>query len=192
MTARSGMTTLITRWRELVGGAGTAVWTDDEAQTILDGYRVDLWGHWLTDVPQMSSGTVVYQVFQAGYPNFEEIASGTAYFRVHDANGSVIGTSSWTADYQRGILTFGTTQAGSARYLDGRSYDLNGAAAHGWRELAGVKAELYKFTADGASYDRNQWFDHCLQMANYYQSMATSAAGSGVNVGFMFRSDVTY
>ena len=34
------------------------------------------------------------------------------------------------------------------------------------------KASLYRFSADGASYDRNQWFDHCQKMADYYDRLS--------------------
>ena len=91
---------------------------------------------------------------------------------MYDANGSAIGTSNFTGDYQRGIFTFTADQKGSVRYIDARSYDLNAAAADGWRELMGAKAVCYSFTADGASYDRQQWFEHCKSMALYYDSLS--------------------
>jgi hypothetical protein len=56
--------------------------------------------------------------------------------------------------------------------VDARSYYLNLAAADGWRELMASKAGLYKFTADGATYERNQWFDHCREMARYYDGLS--------------------
>jgi len=42
------------------------------------------------------------------------------------------------------------------------------AAGDAWLELASTKAEFYQFAADGARYNREQWFDHCLRMANMY------------------------
>lgn len=191
MTARTGLSTLITRWRDLVADSGTVGFTDDEAQTILDSYRVDLYRRELDPVPVNIGGTTQWLTHLVGYPNLETVASGTAYFQVWDANGSAIGTSTYTPDYQTGIVTFTADQAGSARYLDARSFDLYGAAAHGWREWAAAKASLYKFSADGASYDRNQWFDHCMAMAAHYDRMATTATGSsGLSVSMMYRGDV--
>lgn len=189
MAARTGMATLITRWRDLVADSGTAVWTDDEAQTILDSYRVDLYRRELVPVPANIGGTTQYLTHRVGYGDLETVASGTAYWQVWDANGSAIGTASYSADYQLGIVTFTADTKGSARYLDARSFDLNGAAAHGWRELAASKASLYKFSADGASYDRNQWFDHCMIMAAHYDRMATTGIAA-MSVTMMGRSDL--
>ena len=188
--ARTGMATLITRWRDLVADSGTVAWTDDEAQTILDSYRVDLYRRELVPVPANIGGTTQYLTHLAGFGNLETVASGTAYWQVWDANGSAIGTASYSADYQTGILTFAADTRGSVRYLDARSFDLNGAAAHGWREMAASKASLYKFSADGASYDRQQWFDHCMTMAAHYDRMATTGSGA-MTVTMMGRSDLT-
>ena len=188
--ARTGMATLIARWRDLVADSGTVAWTDDEAQTILDSYRVDLYRRELVPVPANIGGTTQYLTHLAGFGNLETVASGTAYWQVWDANGSAIGTASYSADYQTGILTFAADTRGSVRYLDARSFDLNGAAAHGWREMAASKASLYKFSADGASYDRQQWFDHCMTMAAHYDRMATTGA-STMQVTMMGRDDLT-
>lgn len=172
MTARTGMGTLIARWRRMVADSAGSVWSDDEAQHILDTYRADVWAQELTPAPQHDSGTLVYRVFTAAWNNLETAASGTAAFRLYDANGSVIGTADYSADYLRGVFTFTADQKGSARYVDARAYDLEMAAADGWRELMGSKASLYKFTADGATYERNQWFDHCREMASYYDKLS--------------------
>jgi hypothetical protein len=168
---RAGMSDLVARWRRMVDDGGTAVWTADEAQELLDTFRTDVYGHELTPAPQYVSGTTVWKVHLAGFENLETAASGTAGFRLYDANGSAI-SSGFTADYLRGIFTFAADQRGSARYVDARSYDLNAAAAAGWREWMASKASLYRFSADGASYDRNQWFDHCQKMADYYDRLS--------------------
>lgn len=186
---RAGLADLITRWRELVSDSAGSVWTDTEAQTILDNYRVDLYRQELTPVPMNVAGVTVYKTHLVGRRDLETVASGTAYWQVWDANGSAIGTASYSADYQTGVLTFSADQKGSARYLDARSFDLHGAAAHGWREAAATKASLYTFMADGAMYSRAQWFDHCMQMARYFDGMATTGAGA-MQVSFMTRSDL--
>lgn len=171
MTARAGMLNLVARWRRLVNDTAGSVWSDSEVQELLDGYRTDIWAELLTPAPQYISGTTQYLVHASAFENLEESGSGTTCFRLYDANGSAI-SSGFSAQWQRGIFTFTADQKGSARYIDGRSYDLNAAAADGWRELMAAKANLYKFTADGATYDRNQWFDHCVQMAEYYDRMS--------------------
>jgi hypothetical protein len=164
------MANILTRWRRMVNDSAGSVWTNAEALTLLDGYRTDVWHDQLQPAPQYDSGSLVYKVHLSGWENLEESSTGTAAFRLYDANGSAI-SSGWSADYQRGIFSFTADQKGSARYVDARSFDLNMAAADGWRELMATKAGLYKFTADGATYERQQWFDHCKQMASYYDAL---------------------
>lgn len=168
------MSDLITRWRRMVDDQGTAVWSADEAQELLDTFRVDVYAHELTPAPQVVSGTTLYKVHLAAFENLETAASGTAGFRLYDANGSAI-SSGFTADYLRGVFTFAADQRGSVRYIDARSYDLHAAAAAGWREWMASKASLYRFSADGASYDRQQWFAHCAQMADYYDRLSLTS-----------------
>lgn len=187
---RAGMSYLVERWRRYVNDTAGSVWSDTEAVAILDQYRNDLWGRELDVREQRQSGSIVYKKYLVGCSDLETFASGTAAWNLYDANGSAIGTANYTADYARGIVSFTADQKGSARYVDARSYDVHGAAAQGWRELAGAKASLYRFSADGASYDRNQWYDHCWQMAAQYDKLATSGAG-GIGVSYMYRGDVS-
>lgn len=168
---RAGMANLLTRWRRMVNDSAGSVWSDAEALTLLDSYRTDLWADQLTPIPQQVSGTSVFRVHASNWENLEESSSGTTIFRMYDANGSAI-SSGYSPDWQRGIFTFTADQEGSARYIDARAFDLNVAAADGWRELMGAKSSLYKFTADGATYERNQWFEHCKDMALYYDRLS--------------------
>ena len=164
------------------------MWKDWEAQDILDAHRGELWEKALAPVPVPLTGTVVYQTYLVGAQNVEGTASGTTAWRLYDSNGTA--ATGYTLDSQRGIVSFTADQKGTAYYVDARSYDLNGAAAWGWRELAGSKAHLYRFTADGATYDRGQWFEHCMKMAAHFDAMATSSAAGGLHVGMMWRGDV--
>lgn len=171
MAARSGMSSLIAQFRSMVDDAGTASFTDDRAQEILDNNRLDLYQVPLVVTPLQAVGTVMYTVFESAYNNLEGTASGTVAFRLYDSLGSVI-TSGYTADMQRGRFTFTASQAGSARYIDCRSYDLNGAAADGWREKAAQQADGYDFRVEGRQFSRSQWFDHCIKLASYYARQA--------------------
>ena len=173
----------------MVADEGTVAFNDLEAQTILDSHRVDLYRAQLSPIAVNVGGTTQYLTFLVGAGDLETVDSGSAAWQVWDGDGGTIGTAEYAVDYQRGVITFNTTQGGSARFVDARSYDLHGAASHGWREWAGSKAHLYKFSADGAAYDRNQWFEHALAMAAHYDALATTGAGA-LNVGYMFRSDV--
>ena len=193
MTARTGMTTLISRWRRLVDDAGTAVWTDDNAQQMLDGFRVDVWSEVLTYIPQYVNATTVYKLYASKYNNLEAVASGTTVFRVFDANGLLQGTADWSADYQRGLVTFTTDQAGSARYLDARAYNLNAAAAQGWRERAALTSGYYAFETDGQVFNREQYFEHRQEMAVHFDALAgygADSAGGGGNVTYLDRTDI--
>lgn len=168
---RAGMANILTRWRRMVNDSAGSVWTDSQALTLLDTYRTDVVAEELLAVPQYVAGTTVYRIHSSQWNDLEESSSGTAIFRLYDANGSAI-SSGYTADWQRGMFTFTADQKGSARYIDARAYDLNAAAADGWRELMGAKASMYRFTADGASYDRQQWFEHCKDMALFYDGLS--------------------
>lgn len=50
------------------------------------------------------------------------------------------------------------------------SYDLNAAAAEGWRIKAGMVAGDFNFSADGASYSKADVLAHCLEMETKYAS----------------------
>ena len=78
-TARQGMVSLISRWRRLVDDAGTVVWTDDTAQTLLDGFRVDVWGEVLTYIPQYVNATTVYKLYASKYNNLDGVQHTVAF-----------------------------------------------------------------------------------------------------------------
>lgn len=169
MAARSGMADIISQWRAMVGNVGTATLTDDRAQQILDGNRYDFWQQPLSVQPlQVAAGSVVYKVYLSPYANLEGTASGTVAYRLYDSNGTAITPDG--LDMQRGVFRFNADQGGSARYLDGRSFDLDGAAAAGWRDLAGLYSSYYDFQQEGRRFSRSQWFEHCQQMAMSYES----------------------
>lgn len=185
MAARTGMAGLISRWRRLVDDPESEVWTDDQAQQILDGQRVDFWREPLQPIATGPSANI-YQVYRSRYRDMESAASGTMVWRVYDGAGATIGTAAYTTDYNLGVLMFAADQAGSARYLDGRTFDLNAAAASAWRERAAVTARLYTFQADGGRYERSQWFEHCVKMADYFGALANG----GMAVSVLDRTDV--
>jgi len=184
MAARPGLANLILTWRRMVDDAESAVWDDDAAQEILDRRRADIWKEALTPQPSLEDGETVYKVFLSNRENFEEVASGTTIWRVYDANGTTRGTADYTADYIRGIVTFTADQEGSTRYLDGRSYDLDGAAADAWRERAAKVSSFYSFKAGENAMSRSDWFKHCETMAKFY------AARSRPSVVEMVRGDL--
>ena len=172
MAARSGMTDIITEIRRLVNDAGSATWTDDQIQTIADMCRLDLISEELTPVPEtVSGGSTVYLRYTSEYDHLEQASSGTEVWKIFDSVGDTTGTADYSVDYTNGIVTFNADQEGSARYLRARSYDVYCAAAWLWRERAGMKAENYDFSADGARFNRAQWYQHCMEMADRYAAL---------------------
>lgn len=58
-------------------------------------------------------------------------------------------------------------------YLDGTAvwtptWDLNFAAAEGWRRKAGIAAARFSFAEDGQRFDRAQVYAHCVTQAEQY------------------------
>lgn len=172
MAVRSGMTNLISRWRSMVNDGSADAFDDERAQQILDGHRYDFYQEPLSVHPvQVAAGSVQYRVYTSEYRNLEGTASGTDAFRLYDSLGSAV-TGTVTYDLLLGRFTFTSDQRGSARYLDARSFDLNGAAADAWRERAGQVSGNYDFRVEGRQFTRSQWFAHCMGMAAHYDSMA--------------------
>lgn len=169
--ARTGMTNLLTRFRRLVDDSGTAVWTQDQLQDILDEHQVRVWRDPLETDQTYTSGTAyVYTEYRSHFRNFEE--GGTAFFKVEDAQGSARGTADYTVDYINGVVTMAADQEGTALYLTGYSYDLNGAAAQAWRERATRVSSYYDVQFDGQRLNRSRWFEHCIKTADMYAMQA--------------------
>ena len=183
-TARTGCANLIATLRRMVDDAGTADWSADQMQEILDRHRADIWQETLKPQSSLEDSETVRKVYLSNYENFEEVTSGTTVWRVYDSDGTMRGTADYSTDYTRGIITFTADQEGSARYLDARSYDLDGAAADCWREKAATVSDRYDIKAGQNQMSRSQYFKHCLRMADYYGSRARPVTVT------MFRSDL--
>ena len=59
------------------------------------------------------------------------------------------------------------------------TYDLNGAAAEGWRWKSAKASELVSVDLDGERMSSNQLFAHCNQMARMYASRRTASVSFG-------------
>lgn len=159
--------------------AGTADWTlgtatfwdGDHMQAALDDHRFDVYREQLTPIPRYVGGTVRFHDYASQYANFEKTQAGTAVFIVEDGVGNDQGTAGWSADYIRGRVTFTTNRKGTAYYLTGRIYDLNGAAADIWRAKADhYSGTHFDFSTDNMSVRRGQVVDHCLEMVSKYEA----------------------
>jgi hypothetical protein len=195
MAARVGMADLITRVRQLsnVGTgdytiAATTYWSDDHVQALLDENRMEVYDELLTSIRQLDSGgTARYYDFHSAYTNYERTTGGTAVFYIRDSQGARLGTADYTADYANGVIVFGPDQAGSARYVTGRSYDVYGAAAMVWEAKAAQVADRFDFRADGAQFDVSQLVKQYEMQAK--RMWARSTMG-GIGSTRMERSDV--
>ena len=104
--------------------------------------------------------------------NIEQTTGGTAIFTIEDADGDKQGTANWSADYERGVITFTQDQGGTAYWVTGRTYDLNATAASIWRQKAANAAKYFDFSTDNHSVKKSQFKDNCLEMASYYEAFA--------------------
>lgn len=161
-----------------------ATMSDNDLQDVLDARRLEIRRENLDIRETYAGGTAEYYDYYSAHKDFEETDGGTAVFVLEDSTGLDQGTATWTANYINGHVQFSSDQAGAAIYLTGRSYDLHGAAADVWRRVAGNKAALYDFAADGVKMNRSQWFEHCDRMAAHYERLAQPM------VATMVRSDV--
>lgn len=197
--ARSGMADLITELRGLseagtadyniVGSAGTTYyWDDNQLQNILDVHRLDVVFEQLQIFPnQVAGGSLSYTDYRSRYGYYEQTTGGSAIFYVQDSTGANIGTANYTPDYRRGVLTFGTDQRGTVYYLTGRSYDLNASAADVWRRKAAhIAPTSFDFSTDNHSISRSQVYQHCLDMARFFEGKSAQAIESVP----IFRSDM--
>lgn len=195
MAARSGMADVITFVRELAacGTADYAVggvtyWTDEQVQTHLDRVRVELWDELTYAVPSVNSGgTTIYTDYRIPYQWLESTTGGTAIFYLTEADGTRIGTTNYTIDYATGRVTFGVDQAGSVRYVTGRSYDVYEAAARIWESKAAHVADRYDFSADGASFKASQLATQYMAAASRLRMQSNSG---GLQTSRMVRDDI--
>jgi hypothetical protein len=78
---------------------------------------------------------------------------------------------------------------GTAPGFDGwePTWDLDAAAAEGWRWKAAAIADRFGFSADGATFSRDQQWQHCMEMAGRFgarsiRSLDTSPFGDRFSV----------
>jgi hypothetical protein len=195
MTARTGLTNLITELRGLCE-AGTAdysianasYWTDDHLQDVLDLHRLDVVFQQLQPQPTYgtTNGTLIYNTYKSSYGYYEATTGGTAVFYVQDGTGAVQSASTYTPDYRRGVVTFAADTSGTTYYVTGRSYDLDAAAADVWRRKASHYASSFDFSTDNHSISRSQLYQHAMEMASIFEGKS----GDAVSVVNLFRGDM--
>lgn len=147
-------------------------WDDDQLDKVLDRHRTDYINMPLVAYPVVGSGgTSLFYEYRSNVANFETTSGGTAIFWIQDGTYATIGTSLYSVDYQRGIVTFSADTGGSAYFYNGRSFDLNSAAADIWRKKASHYYSSFSFSTDNHSVQKEQIYKHCQEMADMYESM---------------------
>lgn len=64
------------------------------------------------------------------------------------------------------------------------AYNLNAAAAEGWRRKAGKVAGQFSFTTDGQTFHRAEMYKACLDMAQHYANRLAGSIPTGVGVAY--------
>ena len=196
MAARSGMGDLITELRQKTEAntddytiSGSAYWSDNQLQDILDVHREDIIFEQLQMYPvRIAGGSISYQDYRSDYGYLEATTGGTAILYLQDSTGANIGTANYTTDKRRGQFQFSSDQAGSVYYMTGRSYDLEAAAASVWRQKAAHYAPTsFNFETDNHRIDRAQVYEHCVEMAQHFENQG----GDSISSVSMFRGDVS-
>ena len=184
---RTGTGTLIARLRRLVNDGTLGLWQDEELQDVLDQHKQRVHREPLgMERTLLSSGSAEYRIYHSRYGNLEA-GGGTAYFQLEDSSGTQRGTADYTADYIDGVVTMAADQLGTALYLSGWTYDLNGAAADLWRERAGQLAERVDARTGDNSLQRSQMVSGALKMAEHYAQQSRARTVRSWNVGILER-----
>lgn len=173
--ARGTMASLIARLRELVNDTGSATWTDNQLQTLLDRRRIRANYLQLNEEPTRSGSTISYLTFVAVDGDWEEDAALVS--------GTYASINADTADYENGRWAF-VSEPARPVYLTGWTYDLYAAAADALEQQAATMTGLYDFAADGGSYKRSQQREGIAATAKQYRALQR------VGVAEMYRGDV--
>jgi hypothetical protein len=173
-TARSGMSAIISYVRELANAdvneftiAGVPYFSDAHIQTVLDNHRKDFQFMPIEVIPEQVSGSVIYKEFHT-----EPYIESGALFYLQTADGGTVGTSLYSVDNTRGVITFAGNTAGTAFYATGRTYDINAAASDIWKRKASNASSQVDWSSDNHRISSSQYFNHCMQQASYFQGLA--------------------
>ena len=172
-TVRTSMAYLIDLLRIKVNDTGDAIWTDDlELQNYLDLHRF----HIRRELLQKDADEkIYYSKFGLLEGTYQDSTDGSAAW---DNDATIIkiwnsGSDGATAVEPDGwILTDGiftwTADQGDDYYLDGKSYNLNGAIAECLEQLAMDPTKAEKWSRGGVMYDHYS----LMNMAKYHRNLA--------------------
>lgn len=161
--ARTSMSDIIGRVRYLIGDTGTAQFTDDHVQDILDQHKTDVRYNPLMALERIQpGGTVLYLDFwavdAAGQPvNHWEGTAGTALV-LQNGNWSTV-TGSATHNTLEGKWTF-TDEPTRPIYLTGAFYDVEAAGADLCEEWIADLKKCVTFSVGNTKFDLNAQIDN--------------------------------
>lgn len=183
--ARSGMADIIAELRMLASAgtadyslAGADFWTDAQLQTILDRNAWKMEAEPMTPSPTYLNGGVEYVNYYVGRGWLEQSTGGTAVFIVMDSDWTPISSADYSVDYNIGQVTFGTDTESAIRLVTCVSYDMNASAAEVWRKKAAHFHSAVNFSTDNHRIDREQMYLHCIDQAQFYETISQSASDS--------------
>lgn len=163
---RSSMTGLVSLFRTYVSETGTAIFTDDRIEQLLDANSSLITFIPLVPYSYKLNGTLTYTTYVgAGY------LEGTPVTKVFDWNGNEV--TDYTLDQISGVINFNTNQNGSAYYYNSKAFNFMNAVSDGWLIKAGWYADNFDFKLEGRSYNKSQVVSHCREMADYYKGQSS-------------------
>jgi hypothetical protein len=182
MATRDGMAYLISEVRAKTSESGTAIFTDERIEQLLDSNQQPLVDSQLIYKTQVNGSTTVYKHYQSQAQFLEGTASGTASVRLNNSDGSVV--TNYSEYPRQGYFVFDTNTLGTAYYYTGNAYDLNTAIADAWEEKASYFSSQFDFQVEGRSFKKSQIVKHCLDMARKYRSQGS------INLVPIYRGDM--
>ena len=174
MAVRNGMTELISQFRSYVQESGTAIFTDDRVQQLLDNNSSYFYEDYLQRVPTKLNGSITYFEYLSSYQYLEGTASNTV--RIYNGNGTAV--SNYSSDFINGKFKFTTDTRGTAYYMDGRSFNFFKAVSEGWKEKASYYSTQFDFEVEGRKYKKSQVVKQCLDMAKEFDAKASAVMHS--------------
>lgn len=191
MAVRDGMANLIQRLREDCDAgtadftvAGGTYWTGEQLQRQLDLQRTDVYREAIAPTETFVNNESQYFDYYWRFGNVEEAASGSAAWRLEDANGSALGTGQYSIDYDAKHIIFPSTTDGSTYYLTYRTFNVNLAAAEVWEKKAANVSSKFDVSTDNHSLKRSQLRAAYLENARQLRKKAGGRSRQ------MMRSDI--
>lgn len=199
MAVRSTMSAIIAKVRQLIGdpASATAQFDDQWIQDVLDARRDDVRYEQLQPGPSIVNAAstnnqpaVIWADYYSRYPFWESdvvlqglnVSTGAAYIVLAPLASDLV-TGRW--QFELTPFVNGTAPGQwPPVFATGKVYDVYGASADLLEQWAATWTRKYSFSADGASFQRNQAFQSLLKLADQYRAKAKPTSGT------LVRSDI--